>query len=316
MSTSSHSCYHAIHYELGHLHEKDSHDMISGKTKILGLVGNPVAQVKMPGYLNPHLESIGQDIALVPFDVSPEHLEHYVGVLRHGANFLGSLVTVPHKQAFAGHVDHLSERAQALGAINVVRRDADGSLHGDHTDGFGFLNASRRHGFTPAGRSALVVGVGGAGSAIAHALCEAGVKRLCIVDVDQGRLQAMKGLLGRSFPKVDLQTEISTLAGLDLVLNATAVGMRAEDPLPLSGNLLDTLQPTTLVGDVVTAPAETPLLHFARHRGCRIQKGAEMAKASMGFIGGFFRVMPSIDPLAAILAPLSDHTNQTSATKE
>lgn len=278
--------------------------MISGTTTIVGLVGHPVAQVKMPSFLNPYFERVGLDAAVVPFDVPPGDLAHYVGVLRHGANFVGSLVTVPHKQALAGHVDWLSDRARVLGAVNVVRRGSDGSLHGDHLDGFGFLNASRQHGFMPKGKSALVVGVGGAGSAIAHALCEAGVRKLCILDVNKERLHAMKNLLERTFAQVELQTECSSLAGFDLVLNATAVGMRLEDPMPLSDDLLETLSPATLVGDVVTLPAETPLLRFARSRGCRIQKGAEMTEAAMGFIGGFLRVMPPIDPLSAVLAPL------------
>ena len=278
--------------------------MISGTTEIVGLVGHPVAQVKMPSFLNPYFERVGRDAAVVPFDVPPGDLAHYVAVLRHGANFLGTLVTVPHKQAFARHVDRLSDRARTLGAVNVVRREADGSLHGDHVDGFGFLNASRRHGFTPAGRSALVVGVGGAGSAIAYALCEAGIRELCIVDVDKDRLQAMRNLLGCTFPAVELHTECSNLAGFDLVLNATALGMRAEDPLPLPDELLATLAPATLVGDVVTIPAETPLLRLARARGCRIQLGAEMTEAAMGFIGAFLRVMPPVDPLATVLAPL------------
>ena len=118
---------------------------------MVGLVGHPVVQVKMPGFLNPHFERMGQDAAVVPFDVPSDVLAHYVGLLRHADNFLGTLVTVPHKQAFARLVDGLTDRARALGAVNVVRRDPDGSLHGDHLDGLAFLAASRRHGF-PASR--------------------------------------------------------------------------------------------------------------------------------------------------------------------
>lgn len=246
----------------------------------------------MPSLLNPYFEQVGRDAAVVPFDVLPDALAHYAGVVRSAPNFLGTLVTVPHKQAFAGLVDHLSERARTLGAVNVVRRDAHGSLHGDHLDGLAFVAASRRHGFMPEGAAALVVGVGGAGSAIAYALCEAGVRSLCIQDVDPHRLQAMGDLLRRAFPAVDIETGWSSLAPLDLVLNATALGMRAGDPLPLPTDLLATLSPTTLVADVVTLPAQTPLLDYARSRGCRIQPGAEMTQAAMGFIGRFLRVMP------------------------
>lgn len=274
--------------------------MISGATAMVGLVGHPVVQVKMPGFLNPHFERMGQDAAVVPFDVLPDALAHYVGLMRYADNFLGTLVTVPHKQAFARQVDSLSDRARALGAVNVVRRDPDGSLHGDHLDGLAFLAASRRHGFTPAGRTALVVGVGGAGSAIAHALAEAGVRVLCILEPDEGRLQSMRRLLERTFPAVQILDRCSSLAGFDLVVNATAIGMRAGDSMPIQAELLATLAPSTLVGDVVTLPEETALLHFARARGCRIQKGAEMTKAAMAYIGAFLGVMPPEDPLSPI----------------
>ena len=278
--------------------------MISGTTRIIGIVGHPVSQVRMPGNLNPLFGRTGQDLAMVPFDLDPVAIPQFVGVLRALGNLVGTVVTVPHKQAMARSVDVLSIRALALGAVNVVRRDADGSLHGDHVDGFGFLNAARAHGFLSAGKQALVIGAGGAGSAIAYAFCEMGVAAVTVLDTDDERAGSLVRMLKSQFPEVDVKARCDTLLGLDLVVNVTPIGMSAQDPMPLPGTLLATLASSTLVCDAITVPEITPFLAFARDRGCQVQTGAEMARASVEFIGSFLRFLPEVDPVAVIAAPL------------
>ena len=278
--------------------------MISGTTRLIGIVGHPVAQVRMPGNLNPLFARTGQDLAMVPFDLDPLAVPQFIGLLRATANLLGTVVTVPHKQAIARNVDVLSIRARALGAVNVVRREADGSLHGDHVDGFGFLNAARTHGFKSAGQHALVIGAGGAGSAIAYALCETGAAGVSVLDTDEERAGNLVRMLSSQFPEVDVQARCDTLLGLDLVVNVTPVGMSSQDPMPLAGALLSTLESSTLVCDAITSPEITPFLAFARDRGCQVQTGAEMAAASVEFIGSFLGFMPEVNPIAVITAPL------------
>ena len=278
--------------------------MISGTTQLIGIVGHPIAQVRMPSNLNPLFEGNGKDLAMIPFDVLPDGVPAFVAMLRAAPNVLGTVVTVPHKQAIAQQVDFLTARAKALGAVNVVRREADGMLHGDHVDGFGFLNAARAHGFKSAGKKALVIGAGGAGSAIAYALCETGVASLAILEVDEERAGHIARMARGNFPTTDTQTTCATLAGLDLVVNVTPVGMSEQDPMPLPGTLLATLAASTLVCDAITSPVVTPLLQFARERGCRIQTGVEMSQASVQFIGSFLRFLPEVDPVATIAAPL------------
>ena len=278
--------------------------MIEGSTRLIAIVGSPVAQVKMPAIMNRYFEEQGLDLALVPFDVPPAGIPHFIALLKQAENMLGSIVTVPHKQAMAAGADQITDRARTIGAVNVVRRSADGQLHGDHVDGFGFLNAARSHGFHPRGRSALVVGVGGAGGAIACALCETGVASLVLIDLNTERVQSLAGKLRASFPEVDIRLGCDSLAGLDLIAQATPMGMRAGDPLPLPQALLDTLTANTLVGDAVTVPAITPLLAWAQSRGCRVLTGPEMSRASMEFLGGFLGVMPSVDPALLVASPL------------
>ena len=278
--------------------------MIEGTTRLVAIVGSPVAQVKMPGTMNRYFAEQGLDLALVPFDVPPAGIASFIALLKQGRNLLGSIVTVPHKQAMAAGADFITERARTIGAVNVVRRDADGQLHGDHVDGFGFLNAARAHGFHPQGRAAMVVGVGGAGGAIACALCEVGIARLVLVDLDTARVQDLGAKLRARFPQVRIEQGCDSLAGLDLIAQATPMGMRPGDPLPLPAALLDTLTAQTLVGDAITVPAITPLLALAQTRGCKVQTGLEMSRASMEFLGGFLGVMPAVDPAALVAAPL------------
>lgn len=279
--------------------------MISGSTQLIAIVGHPVAQVRMPTVLDRLFAESGQDIAMVPLDIPPQGVAQFVALLRSAANVIGAVVTVPHKQAVASQVDVLTTRAEALGALNVVRRETDGRLHGDHVDGFGFLNAARRHGFRSAGRMALVIGAGGAGSAIAYALCETGIAGLTILDTDEVRANRLAAIVVKRFPEVDVRTTCETLAGMDLIVNVTPLGMRQCDPMPLLGALLESLSSTTLVGDAVTSPVMTPLLDFAAKRGCRIQTGVEMAEASVVFIGSHLRFLPDVDALATISAPLA-----------
>jgi shikimate dehydrogenase len=282
--------------------------MISGTTEIVVIAGEPIRQVKSPQNFNHWFESHSQDTTMIAMDLASERVEAFAAVARGWRNLRGVVVTVPHKQAFAKLCDALTPRAKALGATNVVRRDADGTLTGDMVDGFGFLGAARAHGYSSPGRKALVIGAGGVGSAIAFALCETGVVQLRLMDVNADRLKVLSTMLQGHFPNVEILSNCDTLATLDLVVNATPIGMGTTShstsaaDLPLPRSLLDTLAASALVADVVTSPDVTPLLAAAKAKGCRIQKGAEMAKAQLELLGGFMGVMPAVNPEALLQA--------------
>lgn len=265
--------------------------MIRGDTQLLAIVGSPVAQVKSPANFNDHFHRSGQNVAMIAMDVRPSAVEALVATIRGWENLIGCVVTIPHKQAFASRVDVLSHRARALGAVNVVRRDVGGALIGDMVDGFGFLGAARKHGFVPEGSKALVVGAGGAGSAICYALCEAGLAELAIFDTAEDRRERLVSLLADTFPDTKIVGGRESLSSLDLVANATPVGMAGDQGLPLPDELLETLSATTLVADVVTSPPMTPLLLLASRNGCRVQTGSDMAMAQLEYLGAALGVM-------------------------
>ncbi|TKT75866.1 shikimate dehydrogenase [Aquamicrobium sp. LC103] len=265
--------------------------MIKGSTRIVAIIGSPVAQVKSPENFNAAFAQSGTDVAMIAMDLAPEGVSDFLSMARRWKNLDGFVVTIPHKQAVAAGVDVITPRAALLGAANVVRREADGTLTGDMVDGLGFVEAARRNGFEPAGKRALVIGGGGAGSAIAHALCETGVASLALSDIDTARAERLAGLLHTEFPATEISTQSGDLDALDLVANATPLGMKQGDPLPLAGEALAELKASALVADVVTSPEVTPFLAAAQARGLSIQTGPQMAKAQLALLGGHMGVI-------------------------
>jgi len=266
--------------------------MIRGSTQLVAILGTPIAQVKSPDNFNRWFADNDRDIAMLPIDLGAQALAPFIDTLRGWQNLRGCVVTVPYKQAVAPLLDALTERAAALGMANVIRREADGRLVGDHLDGVGFLKAAAAHGFQPVGKRALMVGAGGVGAAIAYALGEHGLAELVIVDVRAEQVEALRDVLRKAFATLVVKTAYSELTAFDLVVNATPVGMGDSGELPLPESALASLSPHTMVADVVTLPHITPLLAKARDLGCRIQTGAQMARAQMGDLGAFMGVTP------------------------
>lgn len=165
--------------------------MIRGSTELVAIVGSPIAQVKSPENFNTWFANNNCNLAMLPIDLQETALNTFAGTLRGWQNLRGCVVTVPYKQALASRLDSLSERAAALGSVNVIRRERDGRLLGDNVDGAGFLGAARKHGFEPAGKRALVIGCGGVGSAIAYALGEAGIASVTLSDPSTARMGAV-----------------------------------------------------------------------------------------------------------------------------
>lgn len=266
--------------------------MVSGSTQVVAVIGHPIAQVKSPDNFNRYFAGRKIDSVMIPVDIVPEAVAGYLQALRGMRNMSGVLVTVPHKQRAAGLVDSLTPRAQHLGAVNAIRRLPDGRLQGDMLDGHGFLLAARSHGWEVAGKRTLLSGCGGVGTAIAWALCEAGIAGLALFDAQPAMRQRLHDLLMQHFPKVQLSGLPETLVDLDLLVNGSPAGMAGFDTLPLPQALVNTLSADTRVADVVTAPAITPLLEHARERGCEVQTGPEMAFAQMTLLGEFIGAMP------------------------
>ncbi len=250
-------------------------EQLNGATRVHYIVGDPIAQVKSPAGVTQAYAERGHNAIVVPAHVSPANLSAWLVGVALAQNVDGVIVTVPHKFASFDLCATASDRATFLNAVNTMRRNVDGTWHGDMFDGLGFVEAMRDRGCRPTGTRALLVGAGGAGSAIAHALVLSGVNTLAIHDESGARRTTLIDRLnGLNVSKVIHGSNDPT--GYDIVINATPMGMKPGDPLPLQ---VERLAPTTFVGDVVTMPPVPPLIEAARARGCGTMTGAGMFEA-------------------------------------
>jgi shikimate dehydrogenase len=250
----------------------------TGETRVHLILGDPVAQTKSPAGLTAEFRARGVNAICIPVQVAAADFDAFVAAATRARNIDGLVVTVPHKFAALRHCSEATGRARFLGAANVLSRVAADRWRGDMTDGDGLVAALRRAGCAPAGRRALVAGAGGAGSAVALALAEAGVAALTVADLDPARCDGLAGRLSVVAPGV-AQTGPADPARCDIVINATPAGMRPDDPLPLDAARIP---PGAFVADLITRPAMTPLLDAARARGCRVVTGEDMFAAQAG----------------------------------
>jgi shikimate dehydrogenase len=259
-------------------------DSYSGATRVIFIVGDPIAQVKSPHGVTESLRERRADAIVVPAHVKPADIGAFFALMQRLPNVDGIIVTVPHKFDAARLCEHVTPRARSIGAANVVRRAADHTWEADMCDGEGYVAGLRKAGCEPRGKHALLVGAGGAGSAIAHALIDAGVASLALHDADVARREALAVRLRHYGPLVP-SVGSSDPTGFDLVINATPMGMQASDPLPVDTSKLAA---AAFVGDVVTVPAVPPLIEAARARGCGTMTGAGMFEAVRDRILDFY----------------------------
>lgn len=239
------------------------------------VIGHPIAHSRSPLIHGHWLEQHGIAGSYSRIDVAPADLPAFVQRLRAG-EFRGGNVTVPHKQAVLPLVDRLSDTARMLGAVNTLYRDG-GLICGDNTDAAGFighLDASVP-GWRSRTGSALVLGAGGAALAIVHGLMAAGVARIGVANRDPARALALIARLGQdcapdggphraAIAPVAWAERSAHVAGADLIVNTTSLGMAGQPPLEID---LDGMRPGTIVDDIVYVPLETALLGGARARG-------------------------------------------------
>ena len=247
--------------------------MITGRTRLICHIGYPTEAFKAPMIYNPWFEARGIDAVVVPMAVTALDFGAVLRPLFRVGNALGALITMPHKVSTLGLVDEVTPTARIAGACNAILRRADGSLLGDMFDGAGFVRGVRRKGRPIRGASALVVGAGGVGSAIAASLAAEGAARLGLFDMNGATAEAWAERLARQYPALALEVGARDPAGFDIAVNATPLGMAEGDPLPFDPLRLEA---SALVGEVVMKQEFTPLLRAAQARGCATQVGTDM----------------------------------------
>jgi len=254
-------------------------NVVTGKTKICGLIGDPIEHTVSPAMHNAAFKALGLDFLYLPFQVKSADLGKAVGGLR-ALNITGVNVTIPHKVAVIPLLDALDPLAERIGAVNTIV-NKEGQLTGSNTDAEGFIKALQEHGVAPKDKNTIVLGAGGAARAAAYALAGQGARLTILnrrLELDWARTLARK--LEKDFPQkvrvleLDEKNLEKALGEAELLVNATSVGMspnREATPVParlLRGGLT--------VFDIVYNPIKTRLLAEAEAAGARTIGGVEM----------------------------------------
>ncbi|MEO1089631.1 MAG: shikimate dehydrogenase [Pseudomonadota bacterium] len=264
---------------------------ITGRTRLYGVIADPITHVRACEVFNPLFRARGIDAVLVPLHVPVGEIGRAVAGFRSLANLFGILVTIPHKEEILAFVDEVGPQAELVGAANIVRRESDGRLTAENFDGLGFVAGLRELGREVIDRRVLVVGAGGAGKAITCALAEARVGELVVANRDSGKAEALIARVRAAYPQVPIRFGDNDPRGFDLVVNATSLGLQAGDGLPFE---VDCLGPGVVVADIVMKPERTALLVAAEARGCTIHYGRHMLDQQVPLMGRFLRAFPVV----------------------
>lgn len=252
---------------------------ISGKTRLCGLIGDPVEHTMSPVMHNAAFRETGMDYRYLPFRVKKEELGKAIDGMR-ALNIRGLNVTIPHKVAVIPFLDELDPLAEKIGAVNTIVNN-DGLLTGYNTDATGFLQPLLEKGIEPKGKKVVILGAGGASRAVSFILADRGA-RLVILNrlLELDWAKELAGRISQTLTKEVEAEELNrenlarALGEADILVNATSVGMSPNiDDTPVDADLL---RPGITVFDIVYNPVKTRLLREAAAAGASTISGLDM----------------------------------------
>ncbi len=251
--------------------------MLTGKTKVCGVIGDPIEHSMSPAMHNAAFQKMGIDYLYVPFKVRREELGRAIDGMR-ALNIIGLNVTIPHKVAVIPLLDKLDPLAEKIGAVNTIVNE-DGFLTGYNTDATGFLQPLLERGIEPGGKDIVMLGAGGGSRAVCFALAQRGA-HLVILNRTPAKAEELARHLTHAFEKevealkLDEKNLAMALEKADILVNATSVGMHpGADETPVPARLLKS---GLVVGDIVYNPIKTRLLREAEAAGAETVSGIDM----------------------------------------
>ena len=241
---------------------------VNGRTKIIGIFGYPIEHTLSPLMHNAAFHSLNMNHCYVAFKVHPDDLSDAVKAVK-SLNLLGVNITVPHKEAVIPLLDEVNEEARFIGAVNTVVNN-EGKLTGYNTDGRGFMSSLSEAGISVESRNVVIIGTGGAARAISYYLSEK-ASLLSLFDIDRKKSERLVTDLRKIRGNVDLLESVDAIGNADVLINATPLGLHAEDPLPVQQELIS---PGMTVCDLVYKT--TGLLNAAKKNGAATLDGSGM----------------------------------------
>ncbi|HSV55336.1 MAG TPA: shikimate dehydrogenase [Burkholderiaceae bacterium] len=257
---------------------------ITGTTDVYLILGDPVEQVQAPQVFNRIFARMGIDAVLVPARVASADLEAFVRNAFLAQNIKGMWVAIPHKAPMMGLLDSCSELGRVAGAVNGIRRNAQGQIEGGLFDGEGFVDALAHFNIAHAGKRVLVIGAGGGAAAIGASLAMARAQGvagpaadIAFYDPVPGKAQAVAARIAqaRSTSSASAVRAVpgNDPAGYDLVINGSPLGLESSDPMPCD---VSRMEPHAALMDILMKNQPTPVVRAARARGLVAQPGFEM----------------------------------------
>jgi shikimate dehydrogenase len=261
---------------------------LSGATRLVPILAHPVDHVRAPRFYNPAFAAAGLDWCQVPMGVHPDDFAATVAQLARVGNLQGLNLTIPHKAAAHALCARLGPEARRTGVVNTMRLDADGQWSGESFDGVGFVEAARANGVLRTDGAVMLVGAGGAGTAIAFALAAEGARTIHIVDREPGRAEQLVDALRKAFPGIAADTEAKGIGQAGLAINATSLGLHEGDAMPFDAALLRT---DAALFDIVAA-RDTELMAACAARGLKVVGGKPMIDHQIAAQIAFWRGDP------------------------
>lgn len=271
----------------------DQVSWVSGRSRVFGIVGHPIEQVRSPEMVSAEFIKRRRDAVMIPIHVLAEDFDTVVRALMRVQNLDGLVFTIPFKQAAMAFADQIGAQAQMAGAVNALARRADGAWVADIFDGAGCVEAFRRRGLSFAGQRVTLIGAGGAGSAIGIAVAHEKPRSMRLWDPDATRVSDLAAMVRRVDPAIRVEVAPPTVEHVDVLLNASPIGMLGDPRLPIETSHI---APSTVVFDAIVMPERTPLLALAEACGCEIVRGREMMRGQIARIVDFLLQTGTGDP--------------------
>lgn len=260
-------------------------DFVNGKTRVYGIVGDPIEQVRSPEMVTWEMQKRDHNAVLIPMHIARDEFDTVMPQIMRMRNLDGLIFTIPFKAQAIALAKTLGPQASQIGAINALKKHSNGAWSGEIFDGIGCVEAFKQRGITLQDKRLQLIGLGGAGSAICVALAYEKPKLLRLFDINAQTTERMAKMVNTISPQTVVEVGLPLAEGIDILLNASPVGMLSDARLPLA---VEQFKKELIVFDAIVMPENTPLLSLAQDCGCQVVRGREMMLGQISKIVDYF----------------------------
>ena len=260
-------------------------DFVNGKTRVYAIVGDPIEQVRSPEMVTWEMQKRDHNAVLIPMHIARDEFDSVMPHIMRMRNLDGLIFTIPFKAQAIALAKTLGPQASQIGAINALKKHSNGAWSGEIFDGIGCVEAFKQRGITLQDKRLQLIGLGGAGSAICVALAYEKPKLLRLFDINAQTTERMAKMVNTISPQTVVEVGLPLAEGIDILLNASPVGMLSDARLPLA---VEQFKKELIVFDAIVMPENTPLLSLAQDCGCQVVRGREMMLGQISKIVDYF----------------------------